>query len=172
MTSLPDGVQTGDEGPTALPATHAVQRAVAALASGGMVAVIDDADRENEADLVLAAGTVTAEQVAFVVRHTTGILCAPMPEGCVDELGLPQMVDDNTDAHETAFTVSVDMIGSAADRVRTFVALADPSTRPENLRRPATSFRSVRGRAGYSLARDTPRPLWICWTLPAEHPSD
>src|SRR5213593_933609 len=88
-----------------LPATIAVQRAVTALANGRMVVVTDDADREDEGDLVLPAATATPEQVAFVVRHTTGILCAPMPADRVDALGLPQMVTDNTDAHGTAFTV-------------------------------------------------------------------
>lgn len=64
---------------TSLPPTGAVQQAVAALAAGRMIVVIDDADRENEGDMSVPAATVTAEQVAFIVRHTTGILCAPMP---------------------------------------------------------------------------------------------
>jgi 3,4-dihydroxy 2-butanone 4-phosphate synthase/GTP cyclohydrolase II len=140
-----------------LPATHAVQRAVAALASGGMVVVVDDADRENEGDLVLAAGTATAEQVAFVVRHTTGILCAPMPAARADALGLPQMVADNSDAHGTAFTVSVDVEGSgtgvsAADRARTFVALADPAAKAADFRRPGHVF-PLRARDGGVLVR-------------------
>src|SRR4051794_38226766 len=91
-----------------LPGTLAVQRAVAALAAGRMVIVTDDADRENEGDLVLCAATVTPEQVAFVVRHSTGILCAPMTGDRADALLLPPMVADNTDAHGTAFTVTFD----------------------------------------------------------------
>jgi 3,4-dihydroxy 2-butanone 4-phosphate synthase/GTP cyclohydrolase II len=101
--------------------------------------------------------TVTHEQVAFLVRHTTGILCAPMSEACADLLRLRQMVDDNTDAHGTAFTVTVDHITcgtgvSAADRARTFRALADPATRPDELRRPGHVF-PLRARDGGVLVR-------------------
>src|SRR3712207_9544269 len=92
-----------------MPAT-AVQRAVAALAEGRLVVVVDDADRENEGDLVAAAELVTEEQMAFLVRHSTGIVCAPMPGARADELRLPVMVTDNTDAHGTAFTVTVDSV--------------------------------------------------------------
>ncbi|MBW0111849.1 bifunctional 3,4-dihydroxy-2-butanone-4-phosphate synthase/GTP cyclohydrolase II [Pseudonocardia sp. KRD-182] len=142
---------------TELPATGAVQRAVAALAAGRMVVVVDDADREDEGDLVLAAATATAEQVAFVVRHTTRIVCAPMTAERVEALHLPQMVADNTDAHGTAFTVTVDHLDSgtgvsAADRARTLRALADPATRPGELRRPGHVF-PLRARAGGVLER-------------------
>jgi 3,4-dihydroxy 2-butanone 4-phosphate synthase/GTP cyclohydrolase II len=68
---------------------ESVQRAVAALAGGGMVVVVDDADRENEADLVVPAELVTTAQMAFIVRYTTGIVCAPMPAGRADQLALP-----------------------------------------------------------------------------------
>jgi 3,4-dihydroxy 2-butanone 4-phosphate synthase/GTP cyclohydrolase II len=141
----------------ALPSTAAVQRAVAALAAGRMVVVVDDADREDEGDLVLGAATATPEQVAFVVRHSTGILCAPMPVDRVERLRLPQMVTDNTDAHGTAFTVTVDSVDcgtgvSAADRARTFRALADPATRPEDLRRPGHVF-PLQARDGGVLVR-------------------
>lgn len=145
-------------GPVALlPSTRAVQHAVAALAAGGMVVVVDDADREDEGDLVVAAGSVTPEQVAFVVRHTTGILCAPMPAERVETLRLPQMVADNTDAHGTAFTVTVDHVDSgtgvaAADRARTLRALADPTTAHHDLRRPGHVF-PLRARDGGVLVR-------------------
>jgi len=86
----------------ALTPTGRVEEAVAALLAGRMIVVVDDADRENEGDLVLAAETVTEEQMAFLVRHTTGIICVPMPSERVDELKLPQMVEDNTDSHGTA----------------------------------------------------------------------
>jgi 3,4-dihydroxy 2-butanone 4-phosphate synthase/GTP cyclohydrolase II len=136
---------------------EAVQTAVAALAAGGMVVVTDDADRENEADLVVAAELVTTEQMAFLVRHTTGIVCVPMPEQRADALRLPLMVSDNTDAHGTAFTVTVDHVGtgtgvSAADRTATVRALADPSTTPAHLRRPGHVF-PLRARAGGVLVR-------------------
>ncbi|MEU9823245.1 bifunctional 3,4-dihydroxy-2-butanone-4-phosphate synthase/GTP cyclohydrolase II [Pseudonocardia alni] len=140
-----------------MPATRAVQRAVAALAAGGMVVVTDDADREDEGDLVLAASSVTPGQVAFLVRHTTGIVCAPMPADRVEQLRLPQMVADNRDAHQTAFTVSVDHLDagtgvSAADRACTLRALAAPGTRPDELRRPGHVF-PLRARDGGVLVR-------------------
>lgn len=140
-----------------LPSTQAVQRAVAALAAGRMVIVTDDADRENEGDLILPAATVTADQVAFVVRHTTGIVCAPMPGSRADALNLPLMVEDNTDAHGTAFTITVDHRDSgtgvaAADRAATLRALADPGTRPADLRRPGHVF-PLRARDGGVLVR-------------------
>ncbi|RFU20589.1 bifunctional 3,4-dihydroxy-2-butanone-4-phosphate synthase/GTP cyclohydrolase II [Geodermatophilus marinus] len=136
---------------------EAVQRAVAALAAGRMVVVVDDADRENEGDLLVAAELVTEEQMAFVVRHTTGIVCAPMSAERCAALRLPQMVADNTDAHGTAFTVSVDHVGtgtgvSAACRARTVRALADPATLPGQLRRPGHVF-PLRAREGGVLIR-------------------
>ena len=136
---------------------EAVQGAVAALAAGRMVVVVDDADRENEGDLVVAAEFVTRDQMAFLVRHGTGIVCTPMAATRTDELRLPPMVMENTDAHGTAFTVSVDHVGagtgvSAADRVTTVRALADPATRPVDLRRPGHVF-PLRSREGGVLVR-------------------
>jgi len=137
--------------------TGTVEEAVAALLAGRMIVVVDDADRENEGDLVLAAETVTEEQMAFLVRHTTGIICAPMPSERIDELKLPQMVEDNTDSHGTAFTVSVDHIDvgtgvSARDRATTVRSLASPGTMPDALRRPGHIF-PLRARAGGVLER-------------------
>ncbi|MBB5168337.1 bifunctional 3,4-dihydroxy-2-butanone-4-phosphate synthase/GTP cyclohydrolase II [Mycobacterium sp. AZCC_0083] len=137
--------------------TRTVEEAVAALLAGRMIVVVDDADRENEGDLVLAAETVTEEQMAFLVRHTTGIICVPMPSERVDELKLPQMVEDNTDSHGTAFTVSVDHIDvgtgvSARDRATTVRSLASPGTMPDALRRPGHIF-PLRARAGGVLER-------------------
>ncbi len=136
---------------------ESVQRAVAALSSGQMVVVVDDADRENEGDLVVAAELVTDEQMAFIVRQTTGIVCAPMSEERCAALRLPQMVTDNTDAHGTAFTVSVDHVGtgtgvSATCRTQTVRALADPGTLPGHLRRPGHVF-PLRAREGGVLVR-------------------
>jgi 3,4-dihydroxy 2-butanone 4-phosphate synthase/GTP cyclohydrolase II len=137
--------------------TGTVEEAVAALLAGRMIVVVDDADRENEGDLVLAAETVTEEQMAFLVRHTTGIICVPMPSERIDELKLPQMVEDNTDSHGTAFTVSVDHIDvgtgvSARDRATTVRSLASPGTMPDALRRPGHIF-PLRARAGGVLER-------------------
>ncbi|MCF6509956.1 bifunctional 3,4-dihydroxy-2-butanone-4-phosphate synthase/GTP cyclohydrolase II [Blastococcus sp. MG754426] len=135
----------------------AVQSAVAALAGGELVVVVDDADREDEGDLVGAAELVTPDRMAFLVRHTTGIVCVPMSASRADDLRLPLMVADSTDLHETAFTVSVDAAGtgtgvSAADRAATVRALADPATRPGDLRRPGHVF-PLRARAGGVLRR-------------------
>ncbi|OHF24324.1 bifunctional 3,4-dihydroxy-2-butanone 4-phosphate synthase/GTP cyclohydrolase II [Rhodococcus erythropolis] len=140
-----------------LSAVDAVRPAIEALTDGRMVIVIDADDRENEGDLVLAAEFATAEQVAFVVRHTTGILCAPMSAARVEQLRLPQMVAENTDSHETAFTVTVDHVASgtgvsAESRAITFRALADPHTQPDELRRPGHVF-PLQARAGGTLVR-------------------
>jgi 3,4-dihydroxy 2-butanone 4-phosphate synthase / GTP cyclohydrolase II len=136
---------------------EAVQHAVAALAAGGMVVVVDDADREDEGDLIVGAELVTDAQIAFMVRHGTGIVCVPMSAERAEELRLPPMVTDNTDAHGTAFTVSVDHRNtgtgvSAADRAATVRALADPATTPGELRRPGHVF-PLRAREGGVLVR-------------------
>ena len=136
---------------------EAVQRALAALAAGRMIVVVDDADREDEGDLVMAAEFVTAEQMAFLVRNTTGIVCVPMPSARADALQLPSMVADNTDPHATAFTISVDVVGtgtgvSAEDRAATVRALADPTLSPAALRRPGHLF-PLRARHGGVLVR-------------------
>lgn len=138
-------------------ASDAVSTAVEALAQGRMVVVVDDADRENEADLVMAARFVTPEAMTFMVRHTTGIICVPMSGDRIDALQLPQMVNHNTEAHATAFTVSVDHVStttgvSSADRARTIRALADPMTYPSELRRPGHVF-PLRYREGGVLLR-------------------
>ena len=140
-----------------LPATESVQRAVAALAGGKMIVVVDDEDRENEGDLIVAADAVTPGQVAFMVRHTTGILCAPMTAERADVLRLPPMVDDNEDAHGTAFTVTVDHCStgtgvSAVDRCRTLRGLAAPEAAAEHFRRPGHIF-PLRARDGGVLVR-------------------
>jgi len=134
----------------------AVLAAVARVARGGVVVVADDS-RENEGDLVCAAESMTASTMAFFLRHGSGIVCAPMSDERATALALPPMVENNTDAHRTAFTVTVDHadVGtgiSAADRTRTVLALADPATRPADLRRPGHVF-PLRARPGGVLAR-------------------
>ncbi len=153
------GTHAAATGKLMTPATCAesVQRAVAALAAGRMVVVIDDVDREDEGDLVAAAELITERQMAFLVRHTTGIVCAPMPAARADALQLPPMVAVNNDAHSTAFTVSVDGAGtgtevSAAARSVTVRALAAQTTHPESLRRPGHVF-PLRARDGGVLTR-------------------
>ena len=120
--------------------------AVAAVARGEIVVVVDDEDRENEGDLIMAAEHATAEKIAFFVRHTSGVICAPLTGDRLDELDIPLMVRDNTESHRTAFTYSVDLIHgtstgiSAADRAATICALTDPATRPGDLARPGHIF--------------------------------
>lgn len=122
-----------------------------------MVIVVDDADREDEGDLIVAAELMTTETMAFLVRNTTGIVCAPMPAARAAALQLPLMVSDNTDSHGTAFTVTVDAAAtgtgvSAADRALTVRALADGATAPASLKRPGHVFPLV-AREGGVLVR-------------------
>ena len=123
-----------------------VQDAIEAIRRGEMVVVVDDEDRENEGDLIMAAEKATPEKLAFFVEHTAGLICVPMAASRADELALPLMVADSTDSLGTAFTVSVDhkhqtTTGiSAFDRCATIRALASPSTQPDDLSRPGHIF--------------------------------
>jgi 3,4-dihydroxy 2-butanone 4-phosphate synthase/GTP cyclohydrolase II len=123
-----------------------IEDAVAAIGRGEIVVVVDDEDRENEGDLIMAAEFATPEKIAFFVRHTSGVICAPLMGERLDELDIPLMVRDNTESHRTAFTYSVDYIHgtstgiSAADRSATIMALTEPGTRPQDLARPGHIF--------------------------------
>jgi 3,4-dihydroxy 2-butanone 4-phosphate synthase/GTP cyclohydrolase II len=146
--------------PASAPAPHldTIDAALDALRRGLPVLVVDDADRENEGDVVIAAAHATPAWVAWTVRHSSGVLCAPMPAERADALALPPMVDVNEDARGTAYTVSVDAregVGtgiSAADRARTLHVLADPATTATDLVRPGHVF-PLRARAGGVLER-------------------
>lgn len=124
----------------------AIEEAIAAIARGEFLVVVDDETRENEGDLIMAAEMVTPEAIAFMVRYTSGLICMPMTGERLDELQLPLMVADNTDIHRTSFTVSVDYVNetttgiSAADRAATIKALIDPDVRPSDLARPGHVF--------------------------------
>lgn len=130
-----------------------VPAAVADIRSGRPVIVVDDEERENEGDLIMAAEHATPRALAFYMRHTSGLICAPMPPEVADRLRLRQMVQDNEDPAGTAYTVSVDAADgiesgiSAADRAHTLALLADPATTPQMLRRPGHVF-PLRARAG------------------------
>jgi 3,4-dihydroxy 2-butanone 4-phosphate synthase/GTP cyclohydrolase II len=132
--------------------------ALAALAAGRPVLVLDDADREDEGDVVLPAALATPEWTAWMVRHTSGFLCAPLPATRADELDLPPMVRHNADPRGTAYAVSVDArtgVGtgiSATDRARTARVLADPVARPGDLLRPGHVL-PLRARPGGVLDR-------------------
>jgi 3,4-dihydroxy 2-butanone 4-phosphate synthase/GTP cyclohydrolase II len=123
-----------------------VPEAIAAMGRGEIVVVVDDEDRENEGDLIMAAEFATPEKIAFFVRHTSGLICVPLTGDRLDELDIPLMVKDNTEAQRTAFTYSVDATTgtstgiSASDRSATIQALIDPGTRPTDLARPGHIF--------------------------------
>ena len=135
-----------------------VEDALAALREGRTVIVVDDESRENEGDLILPAQSATAEQLAFAIRHSTGIICAPMAGQELDRLGIPMMTEHNTDPKRTAFTLSADARTgittgvSAADRARTVRVLADPGSAPGDLVRPGHVF-PLRAREGGILTR-------------------
>lgn len=117
-----------------------------AIRRGDMVIMVDDEDRENEGDLILAAEDATPEKIGFMLRYTSGIICLPIIGERLDELDLPMMVAKNTDVRRTAFTVSIDAAHgtttgiSAADRCRTIKTVLDPETRPEDLSRPGHMY--------------------------------
>jgi 3,4-dihydroxy 2-butanone 4-phosphate synthase/GTP cyclohydrolase II len=123
-----------------------IERGIEAFARGEFVLVVDNENRENEGDLIVAAEKVTADQIAFMVRHTSGLICLPMTGARLDDLDIPMMVIDNTDAHRTAFTISIDYSPgtttgiSAADRARTIRAAVDPLSRPTDFSRPGHIF--------------------------------
>jgi 3,4-dihydroxy 2-butanone 4-phosphate synthase/GTP cyclohydrolase II len=135
-----------------------VEFAVAEIAAGRPVVVVDDADRENEGDLIFAAEKATEELVGFMVRYTSGYICAPMTEEDCDRLELPPMYATNQDRRGTAYTVTVDAREgvstgiSAADRAHTVRLLADPKTSPADLSRPGHMV-PLRARPGGVLRR-------------------
>lgn len=136
-----------------------IESAIHDIKRGKLVVVADDEDRENEGDFVTAARNVTPEVINFMSKHGRGLICAALPEERCDELGLELMVNNNTALHETAFTVSVDLLGhgcstgiSAHDRSKTVQALIDPFTNPADLGRPGHIF-PLRAKKGGVLRR-------------------
>ncbi|WP_132054026.1 bifunctional 3,4-dihydroxy-2-butanone-4-phosphate synthase/GTP cyclohydrolase II [Pseudocnuella soli] len=138
---------------------HSIECAIEDLKHGKMVIVVDDEDRENEGDFIMAAQFITPEAVNFMSKFGRGLICVPLLEDRCDALGLELMVNNNTALHETAFTVSVDLLGhgcttgiSAHDRAATIRALVDPQTKPEELGRPGHIF-PLRAKKGGVLRR-------------------
>ncbi|MFZ0493059.1 MAG: bifunctional 3,4-dihydroxy-2-butanone-4-phosphate synthase/GTP cyclohydrolase II [Acidimicrobiia bacterium] len=135
-----------------------IEDAVAAIARGEFVVVVDDADRENEGDLILAAEMATPDKIGFMVRHTSGLICVPLVGERLDVLRIPMMVSHSTDRRHTAFTVSVDYAPetttgiSAADRAATIRALVDPRIDGDDFTRPGHIF-PLRYQAGGVLRR-------------------
>lgn len=144
---------------------NTIEEAIEDIKAGKVIIVVDDEDRENEGDFVVAAEKITPEIVNFMATHGRGLICTPLPEDRCEELELELMVGNNTALHATPFTVSVDLNGhgcttgiSASDRAKTIKALVDPDTQPEDLGRPGHIFplkakqRGVIRRAGHTEA--------------------
>lgn len=137
---------------------NSIEEILGDLRAGRMVIIMDDEDRENEGDLIMAAEHATAETVAFMIRHTSGIVCVPMEESWLERLDLPQMVMNNSEAHRTAFTVSVDALAgtttgvSSGDRASTIRMLARADAHAADFARPGHIF-PLRARRGGVLVR-------------------
>ncbi len=136
-----------------------IESAIADLKAGKLVIVVDDEDRENEGDFVTAARNATPEVINFMSKYGRGLICVPLMEERCDELELELMVNNNTALHETAFTVSVDLLGhgcttgiSAQDRSKTILSFIDPATKPADLGRPGHIF-PLRAKKGGVLRR-------------------
>ncbi|MBP1884110.1 3,4-dihydroxy-2-butanone-4-phosphate synthase [Sinorhizobium mexicanum] len=141
-----------------------IDDAIAAIARGEMVIVVDDQDRENEGDIVFASQDATPEKIAFMMNKARGLICVSMEGDRLDELDIPLMVPNNTESLKTAFTVSVDYLPgtttgiSAADRAATVKALIDPASKPADFARPGHIFplrsnpAGVLGRPGHTEA--------------------
>ena len=124
---------------------HTIEEGLEELRKGKIILVTDDAERENEGDFICAAQFATTENINFMATYGKGLICMPMSEEYVRKLKLPQMVEENTDNHETAFTVSIDHITtstgiSAAERSMTALACVEENTKPEEFRRPGHMF--------------------------------
>jgi len=138
---------------------NTIEEAVTDIQAGKIVIVVDDEDRENEGDFICAAECITPEIINFMATHGRGLICSPIDERRADELGLDLMVSSNTALHETAFTVSIDLIGrgcstgiSAYDRATGIKALVDPETKAEDFARPGHIF-PLRAKTGGVLRR-------------------
>lgn len=136
-----------------------VTEAMAVIAQGGMVILLDDWDRENEGDLVASAASITPAQVNFMAQHGRGLICMPMTSEAFDRLGLPMMTQHNRSHHQTAFGVSIGAAEgittgiSAADRAKTIQIAADPSSGPQNLVMPGHVF-PLKAHSGGLFARN------------------
>jgi len=151
-----DSMESRYTGPA--PGFDRIEDAISEIGAGEMVIVVDDEDRENEGDLIMAAEKVTPEAINFMVTHGRGLVCTPLLEDRLNMLDIKPMVQDNTAPLSTAFTVSVDALEgattgiSAHDRARTIELLIDPATRPTDLARPGHIF-PLRAEAGGVLTR-------------------
>lgn len=138
---------------------NTIEEAIEDIRRGKVIIVVDDEDRENEGDFICAAECVTPEIINFMATHGRGLICAPIDEKRAEELELSMMVSDNTALHETAFTVSIDLIGqgvttgiSAQDRAKCIRALVNPEARPTDFARPGHIF-PLKAKTGGVLRR-------------------
>lgn len=138
---------------------NTIESAIDDIREGKMLIVVDDEDRENEGDFIISARHATPEAINFMSKYGRGLICVALSENRCDELNLEPMVSSNTSLHETAFTISVDLIGqgtstgiSAQDRAKTIQALINPETKPEDLARPGHIF-PLRAKKGGVLRR-------------------
>jgi 3,4-dihydroxy 2-butanone 4-phosphate synthase/GTP cyclohydrolase II len=138
---------------------NTIEEALEDIKQGKVIIVVDDEDRENEGDFICAAECITPEIINFMATHGRGLICAPIDEKRADELELEMMVSSNTALHETAFTVSIDLIGhgcttgiSAHDRAKGILALVDPQTKTDDFARPGHIF-PLRAKTGGVLRR-------------------
>ena len=132
---------------------NTVEEALEELRQGKIILVTDDPDRENEGDMICAAEFATQENLNFMAVHGKGLICTPMSAEIANRLGLPPMVTENTDNHETAFTVSIDHINtttgiSAAERSVTAMACVDENSVPSDFRRPGHMFPLIAKKGG------------------------
>ena len=141
-----------------------IEDAIADFKEGKFVIVVDDEDRENEGDLIIAAEKITPEKVNFMLKHARGVLCAPITVSRCKELDLPHQVSDNTSVLGTPFTITIDKLDgcstgvSAADRAATIQALADPSSTPATF-----------GRPGHPVVRTRKRSVTPCRTYRGDY---
>jgi 3,4-dihydroxy 2-butanone 4-phosphate synthase/GTP cyclohydrolase II len=152
--NLPNAIETGQKFQL-----NSIEEAIADIKAGKVIIVVDDEDRENEGDFICAAECITPEIINFMATHGRGLICTPIDEKRADELGLEMMVASNTALHETAFTVSIDLIGhgcttgiSAYDRATGIKALIHPDTKPADFARPGHIF-PLRAKTGGVLRR-------------------
>ncbi|GAA5862438.1 hypothetical protein JCM1840_004181 [Sporobolomyces johnsonii] len=146
FAAAPPSVHTASAVPTSAPDApiqlDSVESAIAAIKAGEFVVVVDDMDRENEGDLICAAASITQQQMAWLIRHSSGYICICLPAQRLAELDIKMMVDDNQETHRTAYTVTCDYKHgtttgiSAHDRALTARKLADPTTTKEDFTRP------------------------------------
>lgn len=153
------GNQPNETDPQKAFTLNTIDEAIADIKAGKVVIVVDDEDRENEGDFICAAECVTPEIINFMATHGRGLICSPIDENRADELKLDMMVSSNTALHETAFTVSIDLIGhgcttgiSAYDRATGIRKLVDPETKPSDYARPGHIF-PLRAKSGGVLRR-------------------